>query len=138
MTIIWLVASSAIGGMVISRLAVQSGSSMPFVSTGCACNALPTRETAEKRISIAHGYPCPMPRVLNTQVAQVNASTGTSTISGNIQPNAGWMPQAMPSVRNASKLRTNAMTAMSVANAMSGQSGACRALALIRESAPSA
>ena len=59
LTIMWLVASNATAGMVISRLAPHCGSSMPFVSVGCACRALPASDTNENTTSMAHGYACP-------------------------------------------------------------------------------
>ena len=75
-------------------------------------------------MSMAHGYAWPMPRVLNTHVAHVNASTGASMISGNIQLNDSCTPQATARTRNASKLNTNAMAAMATVNTINGHNGA--------------
>lgn len=121
-----VVASRATGGTVMMTGGTQSGSSIPFTMTGCACNALPIRLMTLNRTSMSHGYRVPMRRVLNAHAAHVNASVEPSMMIGNIHASDTLMPQARPTARNASKLMMNASRASTTATVTPGHMRASR------------
>ena len=125
-TIMCVVASRATGGTVMMTGGTQSGSSIPFTMTGCACNALPIRLMTLNRTSMSHGYRVPMRRVLNAHAAHVNASVEPSMMIGNIHASDTLMPQARPTARNASKLMMNASRASTTATVTPGHMRASR------------
>ena len=99
------------GGMLMIAGAPHVGSMPPALSH--ACNALPVTLNSENSTSPAHGYQRPrMWPLRNPHVAHVHRRIVPSTHRGPPHDRSGLMPLDTNTSLNASKLSTNAMTAI--------------------------